>query len=91
MDAVIGRIFLVNYSLGTNSTLNPFKQFVVAKSTIYNLQSLENWLDKEKQLASGRPAVNLTKGKRKQLVNEAMDNDWVILTKNANKLGVHQI
>ena len=92
MDEVIGRLFLINYSLGTNSTVKPFKQLGVAKSTIHKvLQSLENWWDTEKQLASGRPAVNLTKWKRKQLVNAAMDNDWVSLTKNANKLGVHQI
>ena len=31
------------------------------------------------------------KGKRKQLVNAAIDNDRVSLTKNAKKLGVHQI
>ena len=92
MDEVIGRLFLINYSLGTNSTVKPFKQLGVAKSTIYKvLQSLENWWDTEKQLASGRPAVNLTKGKRKQLVNAAMDSDRVSLTKNANKFGVHQI
>ena len=34
MDYVIGRLFLLNYSLGTNSTVEPFKQFGVAKSTI---------------------------------------------------------
>ena len=33
--------------------------------------------------------MNLTKGKRKQLVNAAMDNDRVSLTKYANKLRVH--
>ena len=66
MEEVIGRLFLINYSLGTNSIVKPFKQLGVAKSTIYKvLQNLENWRDTEKQLASGRPAVNLTKGKRK--------------------------
>ena len=92
MDEVIGRLFLINYSLGTNSTVKPFKQLGVAKSTIYKVvQNLENWGATEKQLASRWPAVNFTKGKRKQLVNAAMDNDWVNLTKNAKKLGVHQI
>ena len=82
MNEVIGRLFLINYSLGTNSTVKPFKQLGVAKSTIYKvLQSLENWWDTEKQLASERPAVNLTKGKRKQPVNAAMDNDRISLTK----------
>ena len=64
----------INYSLGTNSTVKPFKPLGVAKSTIYKvLQNLENWSNREKQLASGRPAVNLTKGKRKQLVNAQLD------------------
>ena len=92
MDEVIGRLFLINYLLGTNSTVKPFKQLGVAKSTVYKvLQNLENWGATEKQFASGRPAVNLTKRKRKQLVNRALDNDRVSLTKNAKKLGVHQI
>ena len=94
MDEVIGRLFLINYSLGTNFTLKSFKQFGVAKSTIYKVfLNLENRGATEKQLASGRPAVKLsvTKGKRKQLVNAAMDNDQVSLTKIAKKLGVYQI
>ena len=82
-----------NYSLGTNQfhcqTLQA--RLEVAKFTIYEvIQSLGNWWDTEKQLASGRPAVNLTRGKRKQLVNAAKDDDSQ-LDKNANKLGVHQI
>ena len=84
VDEVIGRLFLINYSLGTNSIVKPFKQFGVAKTTIYKvLQKLENRGATEKQLASGRPVVNLTKGKRKQLVNVAMNNDQVSLTRNA--------
>ena len=30
MDDVIGRLFLINYSLGTNSSVKPFKQLEVA-------------------------------------------------------------
>ena len=36
---------------------------------------------RKKQLASGQSATNLTKRKRKQLVNATMDNDGVSLTK----------
>ena len=36
-------------------------------------------------------SAGLTKGKRKQLVNAAMDNNRVSLTKSAKKLGVHQV
>ena len=92
MDIVIGRLFLINYSLGTNSTVQPYKQLGVAKSTIYKvLQNLENWGATEKRLASGRPAVNLTNGVRKQLVNAAMtmiESVWQNMPKN---LEVHQI
>ena len=92
MDEVIGQLFLINYSLGTNSTVKSFKQLGVAKSVIYKvLQNLENRGATEKQLSSRRTAVKLTKGKRKQLVNAAMDNDQVRLTKIAKKLGVHKI
>ena len=43
MDEVIGWLFLLNYLLGTNSTVKPFQQLVVAKSTIYKaLQNLAN-------------------------------------------------
>ena len=43
LDEDIGRLFLINYSLGTNSTVKSFKQLGVAKSTIYKvLQNLEN-------------------------------------------------
>ena len=92
MGEVIGRLFLINYSLGTNSTVKSFKQLRVAKSTIYKvLQNLENRGATEKQLASGWPAVKLTKGKRKHLVNAAMDTDQVSLTKNAKNFGVQQI
>ena len=93
MNEVIGRLFVINYFVGTNSTVKLFKQLGVAKTTIYKvLQSLENRRVTEKQLASRQSAVNLTKGKRKQLVNAAMDNDRLSLTKkNARKLGVHQI
>ena len=45
MDEVIGRLYLIiiNYSLGTNSTVKPLKLLGVAKPTIYKvLQSLEN-------------------------------------------------
>ena len=43
MDEVIRQLFLFNYSLGTNSTVKPFKQLGVAKSTVYKvLQNLEN-------------------------------------------------
>ena len=88
MDEVIGRLLLINYSFGTISTVKPFKQLVVAKSTVYKvLQNLENWGAPQKQLASGRPAVKLTKGKGKQPVNAEMDNDRVSLTKNAKKIG----
>ena len=91
-DAAIGWLFLIYYSLRSNSTFKPFKQLEVAKSTIYKvLQNLENKGATEKQLASGRPAVKPTKGKRKHLVNMAMDNDRVSLTTNAKKLGVRQI
>ena len=34
MGEVVGRIFLIYYSLGTNSTVKSFKQLGVAKSTI---------------------------------------------------------
>ena len=88
MDEVIGRLFLINYSLGTNSTSKSFKQLGVAKSTIHKvLQKLENrGATEKKKLSSGRPAVKLTKGKRKQLVNAAMDNDQVGLTNIAKKI-----
>ena len=91
MDEVIGRLFLINYSLGTKSTVKSFKQLGVAKSTMCKvLQNLENRGATEKQLASGWPAVKLINGKTgKQLVNVAMDNDQVSLTKIAKKLGVH--
>ena len=81
---------LINYSLGTNSTVKSFKQLPVAISTSYKvLQNLENRgaTEKVKQFPSGRPAVKLTKGKRKQLVNATMDNDHVSLTKIAKKIG----
>ena len=43
MDEVIRQIFLLNFSLCTDSTVKPFKQLGVAKSTIYKvLQNLEN-------------------------------------------------
>ena len=59
----------------------------VAKSTIYKvLQYLESRGVTEKQFARGRPAVKLTKGKRKHFVNAVMDNDQVSLTKIANNL-----
>ena len=88
MEEVIGRLFLINYSLGTKSNVKPFKQLGLAKSTIYIvLRNLENWGATEKQLSSRRPAVNLNKGKRKELVNGAMDNDRVSLTKKMPKMG----
>ena len=69
-----------------------FYQLEVFKSMIYQGRvNLENREATEKQLASGWPAVQLTKGKRKQLAIVAMDNDPVCLTINAKKLGVHQI
>ena len=44
MDEVIGQFFLLNYSLGTNFTVKPFKQLGVAKSTISKVfQNVENW------------------------------------------------
>ena len=78
MDEVIERFFLFNYSLGTYSTtVKPFKQLGAAKSMIYKvLQNLENQGATGKQLASGRPAVKLTKRKRKQLqCGNAMDTE----------------
>ena len=92
-DAVTDWPLRSNYSLGTNSTVKPFKQLGVAKSTVYKvLQNLENrGATENKQLATGRSAVKLTKGKRKQPVNAAMDNDPLSLTRFAKKVGVHQI
>ena len=89
MDAVIGQLFLINYSLGTNSTVKSFKQLRVAISTIYKVfQNLEKRGATEKQFASGRAAVKLTKGKRKQLVNATMDNDQVSYKiKKCQKIG----
>ena len=85
MKSLDGSTWLINrLQICTNSTVKPFKPLGVGKSTIYKvLQNLENWGATEKQLASGRPAVSLTKGKRKQLVNAAMDtgNGLVSLTK----------
>ena len=51
MGEVIGRLYLINYSLGTNSTVKPLKLLGVAKPTIYKvLQSLENWRETENNL-----------------------------------------
>ena len=78
MVEVFGRLFQLNYSLGTNSTVKPFRQLAmgVAKSMIYKvLQNLENRGTPEKQVRSGWSPGELTKRKRKELFNATMDND----------------
>ena len=72
MDKVIGRLFLINCSLGTNSTVKSFKQLGVAKSTIYKvLQNLENWGATDKQLA--RAAVTESPTSLQPLTSVVLD------------------
>ena len=89
---IVGWLYLLKYSHGKNSTVKPFKQLGVAKSMIYQvLQNVDNRGATEKQLAYGWSIVRLTKRKREQDVNAAMDKSGVSQAKNAKKFGVYQI
>ena len=55
------------------------------------LQNVDNRGTTEKQLAYGWSIVRLTKRKREQDVNAAMDKSGVSQTKNAKTFGVYQI
>ena len=89
---IVGWLYLLKYSHGKNSTVKPFKQLVVAILMIYQvLQNVDNRGASEKQLAYGWSIVRLTKRKREQDVNAAMDKSGVSQTKNAKKFGVYQI
>ena len=92
MKSFDSMLFLLNYSLGTSSTVKILQGSWGGQ--IYDFQGSSELGDlrrHRKLLANGWPAVKLTKGTRNSLVHEAMDNDLVSLTKNAKNLGVYQI
>ena len=94
MDEVIGRLFLLNYLLGTNSTVKPFQQLGVAKSTIYKvLQNLANWGATGKQICKWAACGEAHQEDEKAACQCGNGQWWSQLDKkkNAEKMGAHEI